>query len=198
MTINLRPLDKNNLTVKDINYKGIGTDFYVDIKYQEEDGTYHIAQLSIDLCGLDEDLDDRGLNPVNYSEVSFSVDSVDLGYDEITNILVNFLAHYKLYLHHFSISERETYVSYASPETESDKALDLTYEPSYRRDSIFIDAEVQREDGVDYYDLLDIKIKNPIKIISDEELKKLGYEFHEYGIYSFAILSDKDAREHMS
>ena len=197
MKINLWPLD-NNIATKDINYKNVGTEFHVDIKYQEEGGTYHIAQQFIDLCGLDEDLDNRGLYPVNYSGVSFSVDSADLGYDEITNILVNFLAHYKLYLHHFSISERETYVSYASPETESDKAFDLTYEPSYRRDAIFIDAEVQREDGVDYYDLLDIKIKNPIKIISDEELEKLGYKFHEYGIYSFAILSDEDAREHMS
>ena len=196
MKIDLWPLD-NSINTRDISYKNNETDFLVDIKFRAEDKTYHIVQQFIEVDDWDEDSNDENIYPVGYSRVGFSVDAIDLSHKEITDILVNFLAHYKLYLHHFSITGQETYVSYESPEAESDKTFDLTYEPTYRRNSIFIDVEVQLEDGVDYYKLFGVKTKEPFTSISDKKIKELGYTFNDYGIYNFMILSDEDAKKYL-
>lgn len=187
----------NNISVKNIDYKNPRTTFFVDIKYRVDDKTYHIAQQFVDLCDYDDNLNNETIYPVIYSRVMFSVDTIDLNSKEVSDILVNFLAQHKLYLHHFSITKQETYVSYTSPESKSDKIFDLTYEPTYRQNSIFIDAEVQLEDDVDYFNFLDIKTKEPIKNISDKELKELGYKYDDCSIYSFAILDEKNAEEYL-
>ena len=50
---------------------------------------------------------------------------------------------------------------------------------------------------MDYYKLLDIKMKKPVNNISGKKLKELGYEFHDYGIYSFAILNSEDTKKYL-
>ena len=199
MKINYWPLE-DAIDSKSLSYKstGCGTTFHVDIKFRKKDEIYHIAQQYIDLCGgLDEELDREGSCYVNYSDVEFSVDAIDLNQKEITDILVSFLAHHKLYLHHFNIRQQGTYVSYATPESDSDKIFDLTYQPAYRSNSIHIDALVQLEDGIDYYDFLGVKLKEPVEKISYEEIEKLGYKFNESGIYGFAILDEKNAEKYL-
>ena len=196
MKIDFWPLD-SNIANKNIKYEGNDTIFHIDIMFRTDDKIYHIVQQFIDLYNWDEELDNKNICSVIYSNVNFCTDAIDLSPKEITDILVSFLAHYKLYLHHYSITKQETFVSYISPKKESNKSFDLMYEPAYRHNSIFIDAEVQLEDGVDYYELLDIKMKKPVDTISGKRLRELGYEFHDYGIYSFAILDDKESKEYL-
>ena len=196
MKINLWS-SNDSIAIRDISYKNNKTNFWVDIKFRAEDKTYHIIQQFVDLCDWDRGPDGRTIYHVGYSRVGFDVNAVDLSHKEITNILVNFLAHYKLYLHHFSITKQETYVSYQSPKAESNKDFDLVYMPANRQESIFIDAEVQLEDNTDYYKLLDIKTKEPFESVSSEKLEELGYAFSGYGIHSFIILSDKDAKNYL-
>jgi len=196
MKIELWPLGSGVVT-KDIEYGGKRTEFCLNIKFQAQDKTYRITQQFIDISDQDEVLNDEEAYPVSYEGVSFSVDAVDLSRVEITNALVNFLAHYKLYLHHFSITKQETRISYASPESESAKIFDLAYQPAYRNDSIFIDVEVQLEDDVDYYELLNIKTKELAKSISGKKLKELGYAINDYGIYNFAIIDEENAKEYL-
>lgn len=186
----------SDVSIRNINYQNNRTNFYLDIKFRKEGKTYHIAQQTIELDGWYES-GHKGNNrfPVYYNRVNFEVDSIDLSLKEITDTLVSFLAHYKLYLHHFSITKQESYVSYIRPVAESDKSFGLIYEPTYRQSSIYIDVEAQLEDNVDYYNLLDIKTKEPIESISEKELNELGYKFHDYYIDSFAILDDKYANK---
>ncbi len=197
MKIDLFPIG-DNLSTKDTPLKDNGTSFNIDLKCRKDGEIYHIAEQYIDLDTWDEeDSKDDDTFPVFYSRIHFNVDAANLNSDEITNIIVNFLGHYKLYLNHFDIVKRRTYVSYKTPENESDKIFDLAYNPAYKHDSIFIDAEVELEDGVDYSKVLNIKTKELFKTISDKKIKELGYEFKDYGIYNFAIINDKDTKEYL-
>ena len=193
MKIDFWPLG-NGIDVKDINYSATATLFFVNIKFEQDGKTYRLVQQFFDAISLGEDLDDESTTAVSYSPVTFSVNSSDLRAADITNALVNFLAHHKLYLDHYSITKRETHVSYTRP--EAGKTFDLEYEPTRREEDIYIDAEVQLEDGVDYYDLLDIRIREPKTTISGKEFKELGYSYQDYGVYSFAIIPDKNAEDY--
>ena len=196
MRIDVFPLDRGFET-ENINLSNIVTDFYINITFEKDGKKYYLVDQSIYLNISDIDLEDEKVFPVNYSRIHFDVRSTDLNDEEITNIIVNFLAHYKLYLCSYQVKSRKTSVAYISPKSESDKFHDLTYTPTYRNHELHIDIEAQLEDGVDYYDFLNIKIKEPIKEITGKKFKELGYEFDDEGVEDFAILDEEQAKEYL-
>ena len=196
MRIDVFPLDKGFET-KDVNLNNNVTDFYINIKFEKDGKKYYLVDQSIYLNISDIDLEDEKVFPVEYSRIHFDVRSTDLNDEEITNIIVNFLAHYKLYLCSYQVISRKTSVAYTSPKSESDKFHNLTYTPTYRNHELYIDIEAQLEDGIDYYDFLNIKIKEPIKEITGKEFKELGYKYDDVGVEGFAILDEEQAKEYL-
>ena len=167
------------------------TTICVDIEFSKDGEVYHLVE---------QDIWPNELKPgelqIKYNYVTFEVDSPDLNSTDVTRALVDFLGHHKLYLYRYSIVQEGAFVSYASPESEAEQAADLKYSPKHQNQYLFLKADVQLEDDVDYEKLLDIRMKNPVDEISFEELEELGYKIGEAGIQNFAILGDEDAKKY--
>ena len=179
------------LKIKKIEFDSNRTTFYLDIKFKKGEKYYHIVEQSIDP-------DYEGSYYVSYDYLKFFADASDLSPTDISNVIVNYLADLKLYLYSYSIIKESTFVSYVSPKSESEKMKDLTYAPRYLNRCIYVEAIVQLEDDVNYYRSLDIRIKEPINTISEEEIDGLGYSIDDCGLSLFAIVDDAFAKKHIT
>lgn len=166
------------------------TTIYLDIRYKEDGQYYHL--LNYEAYPEDIDEEDSKL-PAYPTRLSFSVDRSLNTNDEISEAVVDYLGTLKLYLHSYSITQNYTYVSY----TRKTPAFreDLTYSPAYQSLELYIDANVQKEDGVDYNKELNIKLYHPINAISLEEIENLGLTLKESGVEIPTILREDELPE---
>lgn len=166
------------------------TTIHLDIRYVEDKQCYHL--LNYEAYPEDIDEEDSKL-PAYPTRLSFSVDRSLNTNDEIAEAVVDYLGTLKLYLHSYSITQNYTYVSY----TRKTPAFreDLTYSPAYQSLELYIDAKVQKEDGVDYDKELNIKLYHPIDAISPEEIENLGLTLKESGVEIPTILREDELPE---
>ena len=166
------------------------TTIYLDIRYIEDKQYYHLLNYE----AYPEDIDEEEPKlPAYPTRLSFSVDRSLNTNDEIAEAVVDYLSTLKLYLHSYSITQNCTYVSY----TRKTPAFreDLTYSPAYQSLELYIDANVQKEDGVDYNKELNIKLYHPIDAISLEEIENLGLTLKESGVEIPTILREDELPE---
>ena len=182
----------NEFDVINTEFESNETTIYVDIKFSKDKKIYHLVEQDI----WPNELEPGELG-VRYDYVSFRVDSSNLKPTDITRALITFLGRYKLYLYRYNIISNGAFVSYASPKSEVERFADLKYSPKRQNQVLFLSADVQLEDDVDYEKLLDIRMKNPVDAVSFEELEELGYKIGEAGIQNFAILSDEDVKNRL-
>ena len=174
------------------------TTFFLDLKFQKDGKTFHLVEQEI-MPKWDEDESDDNQSDVYYRLANFRTDSINLAPTEITILLINYLGHLKLYLQKYEIVREEVFVSYKSPESESDSFMDLKYCPKSQNRNIYLDVECQLEDGVNYEEFLSIRVKEPLHEISDTKLKELNYgPIDDSGIRDFVILSDEDAKKYIA
>ena len=167
------------------------TTIHLDIRYKEDDQYYHL--LNYEVYPYDIDADDDSELTAYPTRLSFNVDKTLQTNDEIAEAVVDYLSTLKLYLHSYSITQNCTYVSY----TRKTPAFreDLTYSPAYQSLELHIDANVQKEDGVDYNKELNIKLYHPIDAISLEEIENLGLTLKESGVEIPTILREDELPE---
>jgi len=164
------------------------TNIYLDIRFKEGDKYYHLLNYEV----YPEDFNTEGNSklPAFPARLSFSVDKTLETNDEIAEVTIDYLASLRLYLYSYSITRNRMYISYARKTPAfSDK---LTYSPAHQTLDLFIEAEVQKEDGVDYEKELNIKLHHPINTITPEEIKNLGLELKETGTIIPTILSENE------
>ena len=164
------------------------TTIYLDISFREGNQDYHLLNYEVYPENVDTE-DDTKLSAFP-ERPSFSVNKTLETNDEIAEATVNYLTSLRLYLHSYSITRNRMYVSYRrKTSTFSNK---LTYSPAHQTLELFIEARVQKEDGVDYEKELNIKLHHPINAITPEEIKNLGLELKESGTIIPAILSENE------
>ena len=164
------------------------TTIYLDIRFKEGGQYYHL--LNYEVYPEDVDTEDDTKLTAFPARPSFSVNKTLETNDEITEATVDYLASLRLYLYSYSITHNRMYVSYEHKiPAFSNK---LTYSPAHQTLDLFIEAEVQKEDGVDYEKELNIKLHHPINAITPEEIKNLGLELKESGTIIPTILSENE------
>ena len=166
------------------------TTIHLDIRYVEDGQYYHL--LNYEAYPEDINEEDSKL-PAYPTRLSFSIDRSLNTNDEIAEAVVDYLATLKLYLHSYSITQNCTYVSYElkTPAFRED----LTYSPAHQSLELYIDANVQKEDGVDYEKELNIKLHSPIDAISLEEIEDFGLTLKESGVEIPTILREDELPE---
>ena len=164
------------------------TTIYLDIRFREGGQYYHL--LNYEVYPENDDTEDDAKLPAFPARPSFSVNKTLETNDEIAEAIVDHLASLRLYLYSYSITHNRMYVSYTRKTPPfNDK---LTYSPAHQTLDLFIEAEVQKEDGVDYEKELNIKLHHPINTITLEEIENLGLELKEIGTTIPAILSENE------
>ena len=164
------------------------TTIYLDIRFREGSQYYHL--LNYEAYPENDDTEDDAKLPAFPARPSFSVNKTLETNDEIAEAIVGYLASLRLYLYSYSITHNRMYVSYTRKTPPfNDK---LTYSPAYQTLDLFIEAEVQKEDGVDYEKELNIKLHHPINTITPEEIENLGLKLKEIGTIIPAILSEDE------
>ena len=160
----------------------------LDIHFTEDGQSYHL--FNYEVYPYDENEDDDSELAAYPTRLSFTVDKTLQTNDEIAEAVVDYLSSLRLYLHSYSITNNRMYVSYTNKTPAfSDK---LTYSPTYQSLDLYIDAEVQKEDGIDYEKELNIKLHHPIEAITPKEIKDFGLEFTEGGIEIPTILREDE------
>ncbi len=164
------------------------TTIHLGIRFREDGQYYHFLNYEVYPENIDEE-DDTKLSafPVR---LAFSVEKTLETNDEIAEAIVNFLSSLKLYLHSYSIINNRTFVSYERKESAFNNGL--TFSPAHQTLDLFVEAEVQKEDGVDYDKELNVKLHHPISAISPEEIEDLGLELKETGTIIPAILRENE------
>ncbi len=194
----IRHMDES-FEVKNVKFSLNATTIYVDARFYQGKKCFHIVNQLIE-----EDYFSNNPNSdafVFYRLLRFRVDKPNLNSEELAKVLVNFLGHYKLYIHNYRIIQDRTFVAYELVYPGENKFLGLDYRPLNHEHCIFIEADVQLEDGVDYDELFNIKIRRPVKKISWSKLKELGYDVDKFEentdrfFENITILSDGDARK---
>ena len=175
----------------DVEFTSNKTTFYVDMLFYREHELFHILQRCIDFDYSTDPDDDP---EIYYDYLSFDVDAHDLDATGIASALVNFLGKYKLYLHHYEITKNMAYVSYATLEPGEQSFHDISYRPNQMTQEIRLKAYVQLVDNVDYDELLNIKLKEPVEKIDWDTIHRLGYEMRESGTYEFVIFDDETTK----
>ena len=167
------------------------TNISLDIRFREDDGYYHLLNYEVyPEYPEDEDIDDDQKLSTYLTRLSFSIDKALETNSEIAAAVVDYLSSLKLYLHSYTITDNRTYVSYTRKTPAfSDK---LTYSPAYQTLDLYIEAEAQKEDGVDYEKELNIKLHHPINSISLKEINELDLKLKESGIKIPAILREDE------
>lgn len=164
------------------------TTVYLDIRFEEDGEYYHL--LNYEAYPENIVTEDDAQLPATLGRLSFDVNRTLETNDEIAKAVVDYLSTLKLYLRSYSITSNRMYVSYARKTPAfSDK---LTFSPAYQALELFIEAEVQKEDGVDYEKELNIKLRHPINTITPKEIRSLGLEFEEIGTIIPAILREDE------
>ncbi len=169
-----------------INYGRETCRVYLAINFLMDHKTYYIVEREIDLS---DPADDSGY-AASYGFPVFDIDKAELSDSELRDVLVQFLAEHKLYLHSYTISGNRSYIGYNS---SSEKVLgELQYQPATAEHDIFVKAFAQTENDVDYDGVFDMRIKGPVKSLSSEQLSKIGYVFKDYVSFSMTTLLSED------
>lgn len=164
------------------------TTIFLDIRFNEGGQYYHLLNYEVYPENVDTE-DDTKLSAFP-ARLSLSVNKTLETNDEITKTIVDYLSSLKLYLYCYSITRSRTYVSYARKmSTFNDK---LTFSPAYQTLELFIEAEVQKEDDVDYEKELNVKLHNSIDTITLKEIQNLGLELKEAGTMIPTILRENE------
>lgn len=164
------------------------TIIYIDVRFKENGQYYHL--LNYEVYPENFSTEDNTKLFAFPALPSFSVDKTLETNDEITKVVVDYLSSLRLYLYSYSITHSRTYVSYAHKTPAfSDK---LTFSPAHQTLDLFVEVEVQKEDGVDYEKELNIKLHHPIDTITPETIKNFGLEFNEAGVLIPAILREDE------
>ena len=146
------------------------TTIYLDIRFKEGGQYYHL--LNYEVYPENDDTEDDAKLPAFPARPSFIVNKILETNDEITNAIIDYLSSLRLYLYSYSITRSRTYVSYARKTPPfNDK---LTYSPAHQTLDLFIEAEVQKEDGVDYEKELNIKLHLQLIPSRQKKSKTLG------------------------
>ena len=167
------------------------TTIYLDIRFEEDGQYYHL--LNYEIYPYDDD-DNDNLELTAYPEhLSFTVDKTLQTNDEIAEAVVNFLSPLRLYLNYYSIANNRMYVSYTrKTPAYNDK---LAYSPARQELALYINAEVQKENGVDYEKELNIKLHHPISTITPKEIRSFGLELDDIGVEIPAIIREDELPE---
>ena len=164
------------------------TVIYLDIRFREDGQYYHLINYEVYPESVDTE-DDAKLYALP-TRPMFRVNKTLETNDEIAEAVVDYLASLRLYLYSYSITHNRMYVSYTRKTPPfNDK---LTYSPAHQTLDLFIEAEVQKEDGVENEKELNIKLHHPIDTITPKELKNLGLKLEEIGTIIPAILSENE------
>ena len=164
------------------------TTIYLDIRFREGGQYYHL--LNYEVYPENDDTEDDAKLPAFPARLSFSVNKTLETNDEIAEAIVDHLASLRLYLYSYSITHNRMYVSYTRKTPPfNDK---LTYSPAHQTLDLFVEVEVQKEDGVDYEKELNIKLHHPIDKITPEEIEDLGLELKEVGTLIPTILRENE------
>lgn len=164
----------------------------LDICFEKDGEKYRLAESFVHTMFFEDEVDDMNKElEIIYSPVSVVIDGLIESKQKLLEIITNVCASLKLYVH--SIGTHDNfYVAYAR---DDKKYLgNLEYSPVSAENLISATVKVQLEDGVDYEKELDIRIKEPLEKISYKQIKDLGYDFDDFGIESFAILREDDAK----
>ena len=170
------------------------TRIYIDIHFRKDGQNCH-------LLNYEFDPDEESLEEVEEgtdfqytafpSRLSFSVDKTLETNDEIAEAIVNYLSSLRLYLHSYSIENNRMFVAYERKEPAFNEKL--SYSPAHQTLDLFIDAEAQTEDGVDYDEELGIKLHHPVDKLSLEEIEKLnGSAINESGVEILALIPESE------
>ena len=164
----------------------------LDIHFKKDDKEYRLAQSFIHTMFYEEEIVDMDKElEVVYSPISVVIDGLIDSKQKLVEVITNVCASLKLYIHSFAIKDG-FYVAYASGD---DKYLGkLKYSPCSTENLISVTLNAQLEDDVDYEKELGIKFKEPLEKISYNQIKEYGIEFDDYGVESFAILEEADAK----
>ncbi|MBR3176550.1 hypothetical protein IKF25_01065 [Candidatus Saccharibacteria bacterium] len=164
------------------------TNIYLDIHFKEDGHYYHL--LNYEVYPDDADSDSNSKLPAYPTRLSFNVNKALETNSEIAEAVVDYLGTLRLYLYSYTITRNCTYVSYTHKTPAfSDK---LTYSPTYQTLDLFIEAEVQKEDGINYEKELNIKLHHPIDSITLEDIDKLNLEFKVGSIKIPTILREDE------
>lgn len=164
----------------------------LDICFKKDGEQYRLVESFIHTMYFEEEVNDMDKElEVVYSPVSVIIDGIIDSKQKLIEVITNICANLKLYVHSFGTRDN-FYVAYSRGDG---KYLgNLEYSPVSAENFISATVKVQLEDGVDYEKELDIRIKEPLEKISYNQIKEYGYEFDDYGIESFAILREDDAK----
>lgn len=164
----------------------------LDICFEKDGEKYRLAESFIHTMFFEDEVDDMNKElEIVYSPVSVVIDGLIESKQKLIEVITNVCASLKLYVHSFGLKDN-FYVAYAR---DDKKYLgNLEYSPVSAENLISATVKVQLEDDVDYEKELDIRIKEPLEKISYKQIKNLGYDFDDYGIESFAILREEDAK----
>lgn len=167
------------------------TTVHLNIRFREDDHYYHL--LKYDVCPDAIKVSDDSKLAANPIRLSFHVDKTLQTNDEIAEAVVKYLSTLKLYLHSYEITNNRMYVSYTRKTPAfNDK---LSFSPTYQSLDLFIDAEVQKENGVDYEKELNIKLHHPISTITPKEIRSFGLELDDIGVEIPAIIREDELPE---
>lgn len=164
------------------------TTIYLDIRFKEDDQYYHL--INYEVYPENIDAEDSAKLTALPARPSFSVEKTLETNDEIAKAIVDYLGSFKLYLYSYRIINNRMYVSYSRKTPAFND--NLTFSPAHQSFNLLIDAEVQKEDGIDYDKELNIKLHHPISTITPEEIRDLGLELEESGTIIPAILREEE------
>ena len=177
---------------------------FFDLKFEKDGKIYHFADVSFENTEITKQFSDvpEGMDfTADYTPLGtfIPIDSGDENpsEQEITDEIVDFLGFKKLYLKEYSIVDKKTRINYKSLGYESQKFHDLTYRPVACHTFLKIDCLCDLEDGVDYDELLKIKLKKPVNFLTADDMIKLGIDTAE-DHHEYIILSDEDAKKYVN
>lgn len=167
------------------------TTVHLNIRFREGDHYYHLLKYAA--CPDDIKVSDDSKLAANPIRLSFNIGKTLQTNDEIAEAVVKYLSTLKLYLYSYEITNSRMYVSYTRKTPAfSDK---LSFSPTYQSLDLFIDAEAQKENGVDYEKELNIKLHHPISTITPKEIRGFGLELDDIGVEIPAIIREDELPE---
>jgi len=165
------------------------TRIYIDIHFRKDGQNCHLLNFEFD---PDEESEETDLEFTAFpSRLSFSIDKTLETNDEIAEAVVNYLSSLRLYLHSYHIKDSRMFVAYERKEPAFNEKL--TYSPAHQTLDLFIEADAQTEDGVNYDEELGIKLHHPVDKLSLEEIERLnGSPMSESGVKLLALISENE------
>ena len=155
-----------------VNFQKESTTLCMAIRFTQDGKNFYAIKRRVELF----ENEDGEINQMFYGFVRTTVDK-SLSDSELKHVVVRYLAQYKLYLAGHSVKGRSCYVAYNS---DGEKINGLQYGPVNSDETIFLEVFAQTENGVNYDDIFDTRIRGAVKTLSDDELRERGYELNEF------------------